>query len=842
MPGTGSGVRKGWFRLTLGLTTVVLLLPAAAFAQHSVRTAGFAPLAPPLQVHQTLAFDVADLEFGRYGGFDTVHLGNGEYVREPGRPLLPKQTVRVAVPPGMAVERVRVLAVTTEELPGRYIILPAQPPRRWSQQVNDADFVPPDPQAYAATDPYPAQVAEFGYQADLAGQAFAVVTVYPLQYVAAEGRLRVHTSIILALEGREGYECGDYLPAAVSEQTRARYRRMVEALVVNPEDVALQAAPPRQPRTYGVGPGNYEYVIITQPDWISVFQPLADWRTKKGMPAAIVDRDWIYSEYPGDTNVDKIQAFVIDAHSTWGATFFLLGGDTDSIPYHVKTILQEDIPNDTYYADYDGDWVCEVHVGRCPVRQSDGVDRFLTKLFTYAREAPPSNFGKLAFFCGFDAEYPGSGEGEMVKEAIRSRFLPADWTLNREYDSEPGSHKADVIAYLNQGHNLVNHIDHCSDTTLGVGTINHGDVLTKPEVNALTNGDRPCIFYTVGCHPADYTVDGCIGEAFVRNGDGGGIAFIGNTRDGFYVPGSDDGLSHRYDRRFFRSLFWQDHYYLGDCFSDHKNDSVTTDPWMRYIFTELTLLGDPAVPIWTDDPQTLTVTHDATLIAGQANTFPVTVYSGGSPLEAATVCLWKPGDVYEIQQTNPSGVATFSVTPATVGTMYVTASYRDHYVYEGQAEVIEGSGETVLPDSYTIVHGRRVSGDLSDLFYSDDSRLVLTHSGFYPPWIELEVVGTAPEAAPVQLTFVCESLTTGELVRQEISMYDYVGQVWEQVDVSTMQNSDQVVEVVPPGDPARFIDPGTLEMKTRIKIVGMGFTELYGWNGELDQTVWTVTP
>jgi hypothetical protein len=147
----------------------------------------------------------------------------------------------------------------------------------------------------------------------------------------------------------------------------------------------------------------------------------------------------------------------------------------------------------------------------------------------------------------------------------------------------------------------------------------------------------------------------------------------------------------------------------------------------------------------------------------------------------------------------------------------------------------------VLPDSYTIVAGRLVSGGLEDLFDSDDAYLVVTHSGFWPPWIEVEVQGTAPSSSPSELQFIFEGHTESFPVDQWISMFNYDIMDWEEVDHRYASQSDEVIEIIITDNPSRFIDPGTLEMKTHMKWMGAGFANLYGWNTLIDQTVWIVT-
>jgi hypothetical protein len=613
------------------------------------------------EVQCTATLSDGALSFGHALGYDTVSLPDGGFLVETGKPMLPTQLLYVALPADMAVTGVRVVEARTMELSGQYRLLPAQPPRRLSDPMTDASFVPPDPAIYRSRGIYPPQAATLMGQCDLAGQAMAVVQLCPLQYIPADGRLILCTSMTLVLEGVSGYACGDYLPTHVSETARDYLENTVATLVVNPSD----------------------------------FQPLADWKTKKGMPANIVTTTWIYANYTG-SNVEKIRAFVQDAYTNWGTMFFLLGGDTAYVPYHSRTFSSVDpdpVPNDTYYADFDEDWVVEVHVGRASVVNTGsgagGIAAFISKVLTFEKNPPASNYAKKAAFFGFDLD--SGTPAEQCKIYIDNNYLPADWTLTTVYDSQTGNHKTNVVAAVNGGQVLLNHADHSASNYMGTGYINHNWGLGTSDVDAFSNGNRQSIFYSMGCDPAAYDSSNCIAEHFVRDTNGGGLAFIGNSRYGWYAGGSMNSYSLLYDRNFFRSLFPQNNNRLGAAFSDHKNDYYPIDNYYKYIWTELTLLGDPEVPIWTSTPQALAVTHPTSIYAGVSTTFTVQVSSGGSPVSAAAVCLWKAGDVYLIGQTNSSGSASFTFAPASTGSMYVTVTGQNLLPYEGTAAVLPAS-------------------------------------------------------------------------------------------------------------------------------------------------------
>lgn len=657
-------------------------------------------------VSAQVEFRMADLNFTRLEGYDLIQFEDASYGELPGRPMLPSRLVKIALPEGMIAQAIQAQGITDLILDGEYLIYPAQPPRRIGSTDNEIEFVPPSADVYGSDNAFPGETVELIRQSDLAGQSFAVVRVNPLIYMPTQKKLRFISHLSIIIEGEYGYECGDYLPAGSSAKTRESYTKMLEEMVINPEAVQVTEGLPHDLQA-GVPPGDYDYVIITASSYSGYFQPLADWKTRKGVPATIVTTSWIYGEYSGSSNEQKIRAFVIDAHSTWGTIYFLLGGDTNIIPYYTRNVDGDDIPNDTYYADYDNDWVCEVHVGRASVRNAAAINTFIDKVLTYEQDPPLTNYARKAALFGFDLDW--LTQSEECKIDIDNSYIPSDWTMSNVYDSDGGNHKTDVISAINSGQNLINHSDHSSEYSMGTGYENHNWTLDTGDMDALNNGDRQAILYSLGCWANAYDYQTCIAEHFVQDSNGGGVAFVGNSRYGWYNSGNYNSLSMTYDRYFFRSLLSQSHFYLGECFSDHKNDGPTGSITEQYIYTELTLLGDPELPIWTDDPIELTVTHPDDLPSGLQTAFTVHVAElGGGNLVAALVCLWKDDEVYLTGLTNIAGNVTLYPEPTSMGTMYVTVSRHNYLPYQSEAAVLEHLG--TIAGSITDQNAQAVTG------------------------------------------------------------------------------------------------------------------------------------
>ncbi|KYK25164.1 hypothetical protein AYK24_10465 [Thermoplasmatales archaeon SG8-52-4] len=640
-------------------------------------------------INITVEFTEDDFEFKKYNGYDKIIYPDGGLTTNIGEPMLPLKNILVALPSNMRATNVKLIDFVEKELSSSYNILPAQAFQKVGVSIKKPAYSF-DTDIFSFSPLYPLEKVELIGMTDLAGQGISVVTVYPIQYNSNLKTLKLFTHIKFEIECEIGHSYGDYLPAFISETDKDIYIEKVKEMVINPEDVILQTKQEIQP--LAIEPGTYDYVIITNYSWVSAFQTLADWKTQKGIPANIVTTESIYANYTGSTNQAKIRAFIIDAHSNWGSTFFLLGGDNDTIPFHTVTILGDDIPTDTYYSDYDDDWTCEVNVGRASVTGTGSgngkIDNFISKILTYEKNPPTSDYAKNISLFGFDLD--SVTDGEDCKIDIDSLYIPSDWTVTKVYDSYSGNHEDNVDTAVNNGQNLINHIDHSSEYYMGIGYTNHNWGLVTSEVDAFSNGNKQSIWYSIGCWASAFDFSNCIAEHFVRDTDGGGVAFVGNTRYGWYSVGDDDLASLRYDRYFFRSFFNQNHYKLGDLFSDHKMDaynSMNIGDYNKYIFSELTLLGDPELPLWMNDPSNFDVYHLEEIETGSSSFNVHVENSSGNDMENAYVCLWKDDEVYLINYTDSSGNITFNPSPLTEGIMTVTVTMQDYIPYEGNVSV-----------------------------------------------------------------------------------------------------------------------------------------------------------
>ena len=680
-------LKKGMITL-ISIVFMLSLLSSAQIASEFNKAVDY-------QLEYTVSFSQEYIIFGTLMGYDLIQLSDGTYINDVGKPMMPVKQLNIALPDGMKADDISVVGYTSELIQGEYNIFPAQPPQKTNVNPDEINYIAPNKDIYSSHNPYPSETVLLLGQSDLAGQSWVTVQINPLKYYPSEKKLEIITSLTFKITGTNGYICGDYLTPSISQKNKEDLKNEIKELVINPEDVTLKGiSNPQMPLSLPPG-GPYDYVIIGSSSDSNYWQPLIDWRTKTGMKATFVTTTYIYANYVGSNNQQKIRNFVIDARNNWGTMYFLIAGENGYVPFEYRTYYQESTPSDEYYSDYDDDWTNEVYVGRVTAQGATQIDTFIDKLIAYESNPQLSNYLLDVLLVGMDAD--SSTPMEELKEMI-DNYIPGQFTVTKVYDSYGGNHKTAVINALNDGQQLVNHADHGDWDFMGTGYYWHGLGLINSNIDALYNNNKPSIVVSLACHPneMDHSSD-CIAEHFViYNPNQGGVAFTGNTRYGWYYIGQTLGLTNTLDYEWWRGLFSRHYIELGHILVDAKHHFSTSSPdadVKQHCEWEFSLLGDPAMPIWTNAPEDLVVTHPNELSIGSSPYLVHVEDDSGVDINNAYVCLWKDGEIYVTGYTNSAGDVTLYPAPTSTGTMYVTVTkhdYNNNFIpYQGQATVIE---------------------------------------------------------------------------------------------------------------------------------------------------------
>jgi len=709
--------------------------------------AGLQEAATAHQTTVTITTDPDQLRFDRRQDFDLVRQDGAQTTGRPGEPALPMRQLHIAIPAGHEARSVTVRPVETLEMPGIYRLLPGQPPRTLDDSPRPP-FVTPDEETYSSSAAYPAELGRLIRQTDLAGQQMAVISISPLQVVPATGQLILHRELEITIETQPGRSSRERYARFTDRQQRF-YEDMVRKMVINPADVRIDPTPAAPSKS--IPENQFDHVIITSSVLAGTFDDLVEWHNRRGLRDTVVTTQWIDANYAGD-DTTRVRQFIIDAHSTWGTIYFLLGGEASVVPFCYRQYIKdgpyaETPPSDNYYADYDDDWTWEVMVGRISASYSLEVSRIIGKLLTYEQDPPLDDYILEALFIGMDYDTL-SFCGEVLKEEV-ALDVPPRFTINKVYDSHTGNHLENVIAYLNAGQHLVNHADHCNWYAMGMGYIRHGWLLYGPDVDTLTNTGRFSNVVAEGCWSAAMPESDCMAEHFLFHNinGGGGVSFCGNTRVGWSDSETQTMGSSAMERGWWKSLMVEDLCHLGEMVAwakeQHDQDLAPYDSIWQHCEWQFVIAGDPAMPIWTDVPESLQVTHPGTLPGGSSS-FAVHVASGGNDVDSAYVCLWKSGEVYLTGHTNAEGDAIFTPAPATPGSLHVTVTRHNYLPSRSSAQVTD-----TAPPPVTDLSIQMSQDDLVLSWTSPEAKTVVRYviyrstEGDFVPGEEDSIAGTA---------------------------------------------------------------------------------------------------
>lgn len=600
-------------------------------------------------------------------GLDILELlgdGYALYAERVGDPLLPAKIVYVSVPPGSKLENLNIRVIQKKTLVQPFKLFPKQPESPISANSR-GNPVTLRSDLIGSNQPFPTSPVQFIETATVRGHSTLVFRVWPLQYVPGTGSIIVNERFEWQFDSKPGH-----FKTLKYRKRAPGFEKMVGKKIINPQDLAESS--PSLPQTSDVPTGTDEvptsadcdYLIITSSALSSAFQVLANEKISMGLAAEVVTTEFVAANYSGSDMQEKIKNCIIDYAANQGTVWVLLGGDDTVVPDRncyglvnpgFDQTEDNTIPTDLYYAGLDDvDWNddgdskgCEVSddsvdlypdvfIGRAPVRTVSDANAFVAKTIAYASSPPLNNFAETALLCGVELwnTWNGQSDAHWRTEAMWNEYMEPYWdgVRYRLYDTGtdfPGGAAYDVTNdhlqdQINDGYGLIFVATHGGQT---VWTMESGGDFGTDDAQGCINSDSQGIIYTMACDTNAfeqelYLSDPSLSEAFLRNSNGGAVAFIGSSRYGwgYNTTEIDPGTSIQYAREFFQHLFDEsamesghgsdpdpsDHARrLGAVHASHKMfyaaDSTNYGS-KRWIQFALNLMGDPYLKVLIEDP------------------------------------------------------------------------------------------------------------------------------------------------------------------------------------------------------------------------------------------------
>ncbi|WP_320043000.1 C25 family cysteine peptidase [uncultured Desulfobacter sp.] len=561
-----------------------------------------------------------------------IQRGTIPYAAKEGLPILPVKIAKILIPPGHRVSNISVSPGEKRQMEGNYNVEYMKRPQITTDKSSNT--TPPDSEIYRSAKEFPGVLyKKVGIQ-HKQGATVLLINLFPVQYVPAKGILLYYENLNVSVETTMDKSEN----RSTENENQITDLASVINFVDNPQTIELYPdIQLNENGFYQIDQGfflkRYPYIIITNKALSASFKPLISHKQNRGISAKIFFLSDIYSHYSGTRpdggtdNQTKIRNFIRGARLLWGTRYVLLGGDDEIIPHRgaygrVNTtngvVSDTDIPTDLYYACLDGTWdndadgiygesndgygggeidlYSDVYVGRAPVNTEDEADNFVNKTIQFET----SRFTEKALMTGTQLnEVTWGGDHKDLITPI----LPPTWTVDTLYDKEGTCNTGSVVNFLDSNEYIIMN-------SAGHGSNSNFSHIDRGDVDGLTNTVYPLI-YTWACYTASfdnrrsygsYETDDAVAEHFVKNPNGA-FAFIGNSRYGWYSPGSTGGTSQQFDETFFDTLFNDNIINLGKTLADSKEDligSVGATGSYRWVYFCLNLLGDPETPFSTD--------------------------------------------------------------------------------------------------------------------------------------------------------------------------------------------------------------------------------------------------
>jgi hypothetical protein len=528
----------------------------------------------------------------------------------PGKPAVSYIPVRLLMPQGEAPVSWNVEFGSASTLTGISLDYARKP---LPTSVNTGDDTIRDEAAYASDKAYPGEDIRFLGVQRMNGYDIALFNVYPYQYNPLRQSLTWRANFTVTVETaplRDAEEQNRML--VVSNHTRDALAK----LVANPlaiDDYAKAPVAATRPD------GPFTMIVITNQANVPTFNTYADWKNSRGVYTGVFAIEDVYAQYDGVDHADQLRNFIetcyIDyAGSTHPLEYVLLGGDDEIIPIrgvycNVGGTVDTSLPCDMYYSNLDGNWnadgdnrygevsdnpdmLPEVAIGRLPGENPLEFQRAFNKIQYYADTSSYSN-DQVCLMGELLNNNPWTWGGDYKDEV--ATHMPDSYRYTRLYENY-GTYSAQaVIDAIQDGVGIINHMGHA----------NYNFLMGMGNSNAIAFSNTEYGFaYSQGCYPAAFDESTSqVGEAIAENlvmQTGGLYSFVGNTRYGWYSPGSIWGPSEYYDVSFFEGLFEQNIRALGDANNYSKEQLVNEalgDECMRWCYYELILFGDPTIQV-----------------------------------------------------------------------------------------------------------------------------------------------------------------------------------------------------------------------------------------------------
>jgi len=416
------------------------------------------------------------------------------------------------------------------------------------------------------------------------------------------------------------------------------------------------------------------YLIICPDNLLPAIEPLAEWKSRKGMQAYVAPlSETGYIAY-------EIRQYIVEAVEDWDPApeYVLLVGSSGMIPF-------ADSYGDTGYGCIDDDMFMDIHPGRFPASTALDVEVMVEKTLNYERwpTTDPTYYNSAGLTIARDYDDDDwvhyFGDANWEAGLMTAAGFDNVELISSDTTPDPAGVWEDLL-----------------DAGMAYGGF-HGQVGGWSTYNACADyaaaGTMQPVLAVYTCSGGSY------GDSWLLAGSPGdprgAVGYVGQRT-------SCSGCAHW--RSALRRGFW------GYIFEDTGDSDVATfgaaaeAGRLNYVevihdtseYQSSIVWGDPELNLWTREPRTIAVSHPPTIPCAEDVEFSTMVSLDAQPHENAVVGLMSAEGTFAHATTDETGAARFSLDTRSDSLLYVTVTGRDLRPYEG--EIVVGTGEPVGDD------------------------------------------------------------------------------------------------------------------------------------------------
>jgi hypothetical protein len=703
-------------------------------------------------------------------GYQFLHIKGFAPMGQIGAPALPAHNEVIAMPPG-AEGNIVIINSSYHEYDG-YMIHPALEPALDTDGAPDPEFWIDD-EIYNKDEFFPKSIVEITNVALNRGIPLAYTQIRPVQFNPVTGKIRVYTLIDFKLE----YKGNKQSFTTIANDNSLHFTNKLKRLVINSDNIPEGITGNTESKL-----GEKEYIIITHDQYLTAANDLANWKRQMGYSVEVVSSSsWT------EPQVQSAVQTRYDAWSPKPDYFVIFGDHDGSYAVPGKVIntpysAPDDGPfaTDLYHACMDGgtDWHPDIAWGRISASSLTEANVIVNKIINYEKNPPTTeSFYTDVLNCAQYQDDDNNGyadrrfchTSEDIRDYLQDEFsynstrvyhTDATTTLDtRRYNNTtysngqliPAELRSPSFNWVGGATEITNAIDagkfmvfHRDHGYVG-GSGWHRPYYTTTSMNSLNNGDLLPVVFSINCHTGEYQLSNCFAEKFMRMENKGAVGVVGASF--FSLSGWNDAISVG-----MIDAIWADpglypvfgtggtgaNYTIGAgneirtmgdvllqglyCMEQNFNGHPTYD---RYEYELFMYFGDPAMSIWTENPNSsaITATHSATIDCS-VNTFSISGSTAG-----ATATLVFDNELLGVTVLDGSGAGTINYSITGSGTFVkLTISKTDHKPYVTDLNLVGACNPpAVVTNAVTSISqtSATLNGDIQNDFGN-----TITESGF----------------------------------------------------------------------------------------------------------------